>query len=134
MPGLPPSPKRRLRAVYEATETEARTEPVTYQLEDTGHPVLRLRPTLRIVTEAGAPRYLYRVDAFSRMTGRHLGLAEVLAAPDSPAEFAARAREFQSVPFREVIEELSEALVERFANRENAAATARTARATAENS
>lgn len=133
MAGPPLSPKRRLRAVYEAPETEGRTEPVTYQLEDTGHPVLRLRPTLRIVVEEDVERFLYRVDAFSRLTGRHLGLAEVLAGADSAAEFAAKAREFQSVPFREVIDELSEALVERFVDRENAASAARVAQAAAEN-
>jgi hypothetical protein len=129
----PPSPKRRLRAVYQAPDNEAQTEPVTYQLEDTGHAVLRLRPTVRVVDEGGVERFLYRVDAYSRMTGRHLGLAEVLASPDSPAEFAARAREFQSLPFREVVDELSDALVERFADRDNAAAAERLARATAEN-
>jgi hypothetical protein len=114
-----PSPKSRLRAVYtRPVEPAARTEDVIYQLEDTGQPVLRLRPTVRQVEDNGEGRYLYRVDAFSRLTGKKLGKAEVLAALDSPAEFAARSRQFQSAPFREIVEQLSEALVERFAGRE----------------
>jgi hypothetical protein len=114
-----PSPKSRLRAVYtRPVDPPARTEDVIYQLEDTGQPVLRLRPTVRQVEDNGESRYLYRVDAFSRLTGKKLGKAEVLAALDSPAEFAARSRQFQSAPFREVVEELSDALVERFAARE----------------
>jgi hypothetical protein len=114
-----PSPKSRLRAVYtRPPDPPVRTEDVIYQLEDTGQPVLRLRPTIRQVEDGGECRYLYRVDAFSRLTGKKLGKAEVLAALDSPAEFAARSRQFQSAPFREVIEQLSEALVERFAHRE----------------
>jgi hypothetical protein len=120
-----PSPKRRLRAVYSVPDgAPRRSERVIYQLEDTGHPVLRLRPTVRLVEENGADRVLYRVDAFSRLSGAHLGQAEVIADQDSPADFAARAREFQSEPFREVMTELSEALVERFGDRELAASQA----------
>ena len=110
-----PSPKSRLRAVYtRSLEPPTRTEGVIYQLEDTGHPVLRLRPTVRQFEDEGLRRYLYRVDAFSRLTGKRLGRAEVLAALDSPAEFAARSRQFQSESFREVVAELSEALTDRF--------------------
>lgn len=110
-----PSPKSRLRAVYtRPLEPPTRTEAVIYQLEDTGHPVLRLRPTVRQFEDEGLRRYLYRVDAFSRLTGKRLGRAEVLAALDSPAEFAARSRQFQSESFREVVAELSEALTDRF--------------------
>ena len=113
-----PSPKSRLRPVYTSpVETPARTEDVIYQLEDTGHPVLRLRPTIRQIEDDGLTRYLYRVDAFSRLTGRKVGKAEVLAALDSPAEFAARSRQFQSEAFRDVIAQLSDALVDRFADR-----------------
>jgi hypothetical protein len=114
---LQPSPKQRLRAVYSVPENPIpRSERVIYQLEDTGHPVLRLRPSVRVVEEDGAPRYLYRVDAFSRLTGERLGGEELLAAPGSPSEFAAASHQFQSVPFREVIDELSRVLVERFAD------------------
>jgi hypothetical protein len=114
-----PSPKSRLRAVYtRLVDPPSRTEDVIYQLEDTGQPILRLRPTVRQVDDHGERRYLYRVDAFSRLTGKKLGKAEVLAALDSPAEFAARSRQFQSEPFRAVVDELSDALVERFADRE----------------
>jgi hypothetical protein len=110
-----PSPKSRLRAVYtRPLEPPARTEAVIYQLEDTGHPVLRLRPTVRQFEDESLRRYLYRVDAYSRLTGKRLGRAEVLAALDSPAEFAARSRQFQSEAFREVVNELSAALVDRF--------------------
>jgi hypothetical protein len=115
----PPSPKSRLRPVYtRPLDPPVRTEAVIYQLEDTGHPVLRLRPTIRQFEDEGLRRYLYRVDAFSRLTGKRLGRAEVLAALDSSAEFAARSRQFQSEAFREVIAELSAALVERFQSRE----------------
>jgi hypothetical protein len=114
-----PSPKSRLRAVYtQPAEPPARTEGVIYQLEDTGQPVLRLRPTVREVEDTGERRYLYRVDAFSRLTGKKLGKAEVLAALDSAAEFAARSRQFQSAAFREVVDQLSETIVKRFADRE----------------
>ena len=114
-----PSPKRRLRAVYSVPEEAGRPgQQVIYQLEDTGHAALRLRPTVRIVDDEGVPRYLYRVDAFSRLTGDHLGDADALATPDSPEEFAAAAREFQSEPFRGTVEALSQTLVERFAEAE----------------
>jgi hypothetical protein len=110
-----PSPKSRLRAVYtRPLDPPVRTETVIYQLEDTGHPVLRLRPTIRQFEDEGLRRYLYRVDAYSRLTGKRLGRAEVLAALDSPAEFAARSRQFQSEAFRDVVAELSAALVDRF--------------------
>ena len=85
-----------------------------YQLEDTGHPRLRLRPTLRVVEAPGETEYIYRVDAFSRLTGAHLGKAEALAAPGSPAEHAARTRQFQSGPFRDAIGQLRERLIDRF--------------------
>lgn len=109
-----------MRAVYEVPDTPHRSERVIYQLEDTGQPELRLRPTVRIVDDGGTERYLYRVAAFSRLTGTHLGDAEMVAAPDSAAEFAARAKEFQSEPFRQVVDELSRDLVERFAASEAA--------------
>jgi hypothetical protein len=110
-----PSPKSRLRAVYtRPLDPPTRTEAVIYQLEDTGHPVLRLRPTVRQFEDEGLRRYLYRVDAFSRLTGKKLGQAEVLAPLDSPAEFAARSRQFQSEAFSEVIAQLSAVLVDRF--------------------
>jgi hypothetical protein len=110
-----PSPKTRLRAVYtRPLEPPTRTETVIYQLEDTGHPVLRLRPTVRQFEDEGLRRYLYRVDAFSRLTGKRLGRAEVLAALDSAAEFAARSRQFQSEAFKEVVAELSDTIVDRF--------------------
>lgn len=115
----PPSPKSRLRAVYGVPEDQPRrTERVTYQLEDMGHPVLRLRPTLRMVGADGETRHLYRVDAFSRMTGVKLGSAESLAPLGSPEEFAAESRQFQSAPFRQVVEDLSRELVERYAEAE----------------
>ena len=42
MTGPLPSPKSRLRAVYtRPLDPAARTEDVIYQLEDTGHPVMR---------------------------------------------------------------------------------------------
>lgn len=120
-----PSPKRRLRAVYSVPEdAPRRSERVSYQLEDTGHPVLRMRPTVRLVEENGADRILYRVDAFSRLSGAHLGQAEVIADEDSPADYAARAREFQSEAFRGVVTELSDALIDCFAERELAASNA----------
>lgn len=91
-----------------------RREAVIYQLEDTGHPALRLRPTLRIMEEDGERRFLYRVDAFSRLTGAKLGQADILAAEGSPAEFAAEARQFQSEAFQDVVKQLSQALIARF--------------------
>jgi hypothetical protein len=114
-----PSPKRRLRAVYSVPEQASqRSQRVIYQLEDTGHPALRLRPTVRTVEDDGVVRYLYRVDAFSRLSGERLGWDEVVAAPGSTAEFAAAAREFQSEPFRDTIDVLSGTLAERFAEAE----------------
>lgn len=114
-----PSPKSRLGAVYGVPQDQPRrTERVTYQLEDMGHPVLRLRPTVRMVEEDGETRHLYRVDAFSRMTGVKLGSAESVAPLGSPEEFAAESRQFQSAPFRMVVEELSRQLVERYAGAE----------------
>ncbi len=113
-----PSPKSRLRAVYtRPLDPPTRTEAVIYQLEDTGHPVLRLRPTVRQFEDDGL-RYLYRVDAFSRLTGKKLGQAEALAPVDGPAEFAARSRQFQSEAFSKVIAQLSAVLVDRFQDRE----------------
>ena len=119
MTGPHPSPKSRLRAVYtQPLDPPVRTEDVIYQLEDIGHPVLRLRPTVREVDDDSLRRYLYRVDAFSRLTGARLGKAEVMAGLDSRAEFAARTRQFQSEAFRDVVTQLSDALVERFRDRE----------------
>jgi hypothetical protein len=119
MTAPPRSPKSRLRPVYTRPDEPApRTQAVIYQLEDTGHPVLRLRPSVRQVDDGGLRRYLYRVDAFSRLTGARLGRAEVLAEVDSAAEFAARSRHFQSEPFKKVIDDLSAAMIERFADRE----------------
>jgi hypothetical protein len=114
-----PSPKQRLSAVYTVPDKPLpRSERVIYQLEDTGHPVLRLRPTVRVVEHDGIPRYLYRVDAFSRLTGKRLGSQETEAAPNSPADFAAASHQFQSAPFREVIDELSGRLADRFGEAE----------------
>lgn len=111
----PPSPKGRLRAVYSEPETPTRrTERVIYQLEDSGHPRLRLRPSLRVSVVDGDARFIYRVDAYSRLTGAHLGHAEVVAPPGTPAEHAARTRQFQSAPFREAVEQLRARLAERF--------------------
>jgi hypothetical protein len=87
---------------------------VTYQLEDTGQPVLRLRPTLRLVEDDGQTRHLYRVDAFSRITGVKLGTAELVAPLGSAEAFAAESRQFQSAPFRAVLEALSGQLIERY--------------------
>ena len=116
----PRSPKSRLRAVYAVPEEEPRrTERVIYQLEDAGHPVLRLRPTVRMQDQDGEVRHLYRVDAFSRITGVKLGHAEVVAALGSPEEFAAQSRQFQSAPFRAVLQDLGGQLVERYAEAES---------------
>ena len=115
-----PSPKSRLRAVYGVpAEVPRRSERVVYQLEDTGHPVLRLRPTLRQVDDDGETRYQYRVDAFSRITGVKLGEAELVAPLGSREAFAADSRQFQSGPFRAVIDELSEKLIAQYAEGES---------------
>ena len=114
-----PSRKSRLRPVYTVSEEEPhRTELVIYQLEDMGHPVLRLRPSIRLVAEEGQTRFLYRVTAFSRMTGRKLGAADRVAPLGSQEAFAAEARQFQSAPFRMVLDELSGELVDQFAESE----------------
>jgi hypothetical protein len=115
----PPSPKSRLRPVYTVPDDPpVRTERVIYQLEDAGHPELRLRPSVYFRDENGAVSHVYRVDAFSRLTGRHLGRAEVVAPPGSPAEFAAEARQFQSPAFQQAVDALRERLVEQFAGAE----------------
>lgn len=115
----PPSPKSRLRAVYSVPEEEPRrTERVIYQLEDAGNPVLRLRPTVRMEDDDGEVRHLYRIDAFSRISGVRLGHAEVVAALGSPEEFAAESRQFQSAPFRAVLQDLGDQLIERYAEAE----------------
>jgi hypothetical protein len=117
-----PSPKSRLRAVYTVSvDQPKRTQDVVYQLEDMGHPSLRLRPTVRMVDDDGETRYLYRVAAFSRITGVKLGIAEQVAALGSQEEFAAVAREFQSAPFRMVLEDLSQDLIGQFAEAEASA-------------
>jgi len=115
----PPSPKSRLRAVYGVPEDPPRrSEKAIYQLEDAGDPVLRLRQTVRQLDQDGATRYLYRVDAFSRLTGEQLGTAELLAPMGSEEEFAARAREFQTAPFRRIMRALSDELSGRYAKAE----------------
>ena len=117
-----PSPKSRLRAVYTVPEdAPRRTEKVIYQLEDMGHPALRLRPTLRLIDDDGESRYLYRVTAFSRITGVKLGAADRVAPLGSQEAFAADAREFQSAPFRMVLDELSADLVDQFGEAEASA-------------
>jgi hypothetical protein len=93
---------------------------VVYQLEDAGHPALRLRASLRMVDGEGEPGYLYRVEAFSRLSGKKLGEAERLAPGGSQEEFAAASRQFQSAPFRAVVGELSAGLVDRYAAAEEA--------------
>ncbi|HEY8739486.1 MAG TPA: hypothetical protein VIN56_02695 [Candidatus Dormibacteraeota bacterium] len=111
-----PSPKSRLPAVYAVPEDEPhRTERVIYQLEDTGHPALRLRPSVRQVDDDGEIRYLYRVDAFSRLSGLKLGQSELVATLGSTEAFAAESRQFQSASFRGVLEDLSGRLVDQFA-------------------
>ncbi|MEA2683191.1 MAG: hypothetical protein QOK05_1519 [Chloroflexota bacterium] len=119
MSQAPRSPKSRLRAVYSVPEEEPRrTERVIYQLEDAGHPVLRLRPTVRMEDEDGEVRHLYRVDAFSRISGLRLGHAELVAPLGSSEEFAAESRQFQSAPFRAVLADLSGQLVDMYAETE----------------
>lgn len=114
-----PSPKSRLRPVFTVPEDPSRrTEKVVYQLEDMGHPSLRLRASLRLIDDDGQTRFLYRVVAFSRMTGARLGVADQVAPLGSQEEFAASAREYQSAPFRMVLEELSRELVDQFAEAE----------------
>ncbi|GAC1328319.1 MAG: hypothetical protein NVSMB17_03610 [Candidatus Dormibacteria bacterium] len=105
----PLSPKSRLPPVYRVPDDDAqgRKGAVLYQLEDEGDPVLRLRATVREVHDDGATRFLYRVEAFSRLTGHRLGAAEQVTALGSEEEFAARAREFQTEPFRRVMDQLS---------------------------
>jgi len=95
--------------VYRVPEDDSprRKDAVLYQLEDEGDPVLRLRATVREVEDDGATRVLYRVEAFSRLTGHRLGGAELVAALGSEEEFSARARGFQTAPFRSVMEGLS---------------------------
>ena len=116
-----PSPKSRLRAVYAVpAEPPRRTERVIYQLEDMGHPVLRLRPTVRLVDDDGEERFEYAVTAFSRITGQRLGVADLVAPLGSQEAFAAQSRQFQSAPFRMVLKELSSGLVEQFAAAEAA--------------
>ena len=111
----PPSPKSRLRPVYTVPlEPPRRTETVIYQLEDTGHPKLRLRPSVRIRQEDVESSFVYRMDAFSRLTGERLGYAESVAPAGSPAEFAAASRQFQSAPFKEAMEVLQGRLVDQF--------------------
>lgn len=119
MAGPPPSPKSRLRPVYGVLEDAAApVDSVIYQLEDAGDPILRLRQTVRQVAQDGATRFLYRVEAFSRLSGRRLGAAELLTTLGSEEEFAARAREFQTAPFREVVRGLSEELRGRYSDLE----------------
>jgi hypothetical protein len=111
----PLSPKSRIRAVYTERDVPvSRTEQVIYQLEDTGHPRLRLRPVIRVEETGGGTEYIYRVEAYSRLTGAHLGYAEAIAAPGSSAEHAARTRQFQSAPFREAVDQLRQRLIDRF--------------------
>ena len=119
MSAPPPSPKSRLRPVYRVPDDIPRSaDVVIYQLEDAGDPVLRLRQTVRQVDDDGSSRLLYRVEAFSRLSGLRLGAAERVAALGSEAEFAARAREFQTAPFRQVVRELSQELRDRYSDAE----------------
>ena len=116
------SQKSRLRPVYTVPDdAPRRTEQVIYQLEDTGQPALRLRPSVRMIDDDGQTRFLYRVVAFSRITGAKLGVADRVAPLGSQEEFAAVAREFQTAPFRMVLEELSRELVDQFAEAEASA-------------
>lgn len=115
MAAPPPSPKSRLRAVYSVPEDPPRrTESVIYQLEDAGDPLLRLRQTVRMVDEDGATRYLYRVEAFSRLSGKRLGGADLMAQLGSEEEFAVSAREFQTAPFQAVMSRLSDELRDQY--------------------
>jgi hypothetical protein len=91
-----------------------RIESVIYQLEDAGDPLMRLRQTVRMVDGEGATRYLYRIEAFSRLSGKLLGGADLLAELGSEEEFAASAREFQTAPFRAVMSRLSQELRDRY--------------------
>ncbi|MFN2463496.1 MAG: hypothetical protein ABR573_06295 [Candidatus Dormibacteria bacterium] len=116
MPGPLPSSKSRLRPVYRVPEDTVRPERVIYQLEDQGDPILRLRASVREVDDDGSLRFLYRVDAYSRMTGGRLGTAERVTAPGTMEEFAARAREFQTAPFQQVLAELSTELRFRYSD------------------
>ena len=119
MPSPPPSPKSRLRAVYTVpADRSRRTEEVVYQLEDSGHPELRLRPTVRLRTTGDLTSYVYRVDAFSRLTGTLLGHAEVTAQAGSEAEYAAEARQYNAPPFRETFERLSARLADQLKDTE----------------
>ena len=114
---LPLNPKSRIRPVFtEPVVDVRRAETVIYQLEDTGHPVPRLRPTVREVEYQDHQGYLYRVEAFSRLTGEKLGVCEVVADQDSAAEHAARTRDFMSPPFRATVGALEADLVDRFHN------------------
>jgi hypothetical protein len=114
-----PSPKSRLRAVYQVPgEQRDRGQGVIYQLEDMGDPVLRLRATVRALSEEGGTRYVYRLGAFSRLSGALLGTAELVAPMGSDEEFSAAAREFQTAPFRRVLARLSEELRERYSSAE----------------
>ena len=111
----PPSPKSRLRAVYHVPDSPpGRVDSVIYQLEDAGDPLLRLRQTVRMVDHDGATRYLYRVEAFSRLAGNRLGAADLLAPLGSEEEFAAGAREFQTAPFGAVMSRLSDDVRDRY--------------------
>ena len=110
-----PSRKSRLRPVYTVQDdAPARGERVIYQLEDDGQPLLRLRPTVRLVQEDREERYLYRVTAFSRVTGELLGAADHEAPPGSREEYAAKSRQFQTLPFREVMLALRAELLDRY--------------------
>jgi hypothetical protein len=114
---LPLNPRSRIRPVHtESTEQPARRESVIYQLEDTGNADIRLRPTVRELTFTDRQGYLYRVEAFSRLTGERLGAAESIVEEGSAADHAARSRDFMSAAFREVVAGLEAGLVDRFHN------------------
>ena len=117
----PPSPKSRIQPVYSVPlEPSRRKEASVYQLEDSGggHARLRLRVSVRSIAETEREAFIYRVEAFSRLTGERLGVVEVEAEPGSPEEFAVASRQFQSAPFRAVVDRLSAEAVDRFAGQE----------------
>jgi hypothetical protein len=114
-PEVFPSPKERIPPVYEVPEEQVkRTQRVVYQLEDTGHPLLRIRVTVRLVGDGDEQSVLYRAEAFSRVTGSALGIAEMTPPHDSTEAYVALARQFQTPPFRRVLQSLWDELAERY--------------------
>lgn len=114
-PEVFPSPKERLQPVYQVPPGPVkRDQRVIYQLEDTGHPLIRMRVTVRLSGDPQDETVLYRVDAYSRVSGELLGSAETTAPHGSAEAYAALARQFQTVPFRRVLHELRDQLAERY--------------------